>query len=90
MNIYVANIDFKASESDLRKAFEQYGTVESVKIVLEKEPNPSTGARRSRGFGFVIMPDAQEADNALASLNGARFMSRDLAVNEARPQPASR
>ena len=89
MNIYVANIDFKASESDLRKAFEQYGTVESVKIVLEKEPS-ATGARRSRGFGFVIMPDAQEADNALASLNGARFMSRDLAVNEARPQPASR
>ncbi|HEY3402331.1 MAG TPA: RNA-binding protein [Ohtaekwangia sp.] len=83
MNIYVANIPFKASEDELRELFEQHGEVSSVKIIMDKETN------RSRGFGFVEMADATAAKNAINELNGYNFIGKDLVVNEARPKTDS-
>ena len=80
MNIYVANIAFKASENELRELFEQHGEVSSVKIILDRETN------RSRGFGFIEMPDNDAAQQAINELNGFNFLGKDLAVNEARPK----
>jgi RNA recognition motif-containing protein len=79
MNIYVANISFRASESQLKELFQQFGEVASVKIVTDRE----TG--RSRGFGFVEMPNDSEGSAAIAQLNGNSFQDRNLVVNEARP-----
>lgn len=83
MNIYVANIPFKASEAELRELFEQHGEVSSVKIVLDKETN------RSRGFGFIEMPDDSAAKQAINELNGYSFIGKELVVNEARPKSDS-
>jgi RNA recognition motif-containing protein len=80
MNIYVSNISFKSSESDLRELFEQHGEVSSVKIILDKE------TQRSRGFGFVEMPDEAAAKQAMSELNGYNFQGKELMVNEARPK----
>lgn len=80
MNIYVANIPFKASEGELRELFEQHGEVSSAKIILDKETN------RSRGFGFIEMPDSEAGQNAINELNGSNFLGKDLLVNEARPK----
>lgn len=80
MNIYVANISFKAQESDLKRLFEAHGQVESVKIVTDRE----TG--RSRGFGFVEMPNESEGKAAINALHDTDFQTRTLVVNEARPQ----
>lgn len=79
MNIYVANISFRASEGQLKELFEQYGEVSSVKIVTDRQ----TG--RSRGFGFVEMPNDSEGSAAIAQLNGVSFQDRNLVVNEAKP-----
>jgi RNA recognition motif-containing protein len=79
MNIYVANISFRAREQDLKELFSQYGEVASVKIVTDRE----TG--RSRGFGFIEMPNDSEGKKAIAELNGFEFSQRNLVVNEARP-----
>jgi len=83
MNIYVANIPFKASEDELKELFEQHGEVTSVKIILDRETN------RSRGFGFVEMADDASAKNAINELNGFSFLGKDLVVNEARPKSDS-
>src|ERR1043165_9596983 len=80
MNIYVANIPFKASEDELRELFEQHGEVSSAKIIFDKETN------RSRGFGFVEMTDASAAEQAINELNGFSFLGKDLSVSEARPK----
>ena len=80
MNIYVANIPFKAKDDDLRELFEQYGEVTSAIIIMDKE------SQRSRGFGFVEMKDDTEAHEAIKSLNGHDFMEKTLIVNEARPR----
>ena len=80
MNIYVANIPFKASDDELRELFEQHGEVSSAKIILDKETN------RSRGFGFVEMPDDNAAKQAINELNGFSFIGKELAVSEARPK----
>ena len=80
MNIYVANIPFKASEDELRELFEQHGEVSSVKIILDRETN------RSRGFGFVEMSDEESAKQAINALNGYSFIGKELLVNEARPK----
>ncbi len=79
MNIYIANINFRAREEQLKELFQQYGEVASVKIVTDRE----TG--RSRGFGFVEMPNDDEGKAAIAKLNGVEFQQRNLVVNEARP-----
>lgn len=79
-NIFVGNLDFGATEDSLRALFEQYGTVEKVEIIRDRD----TG--RSRGFAFVEMPDADAADRAIAALNGANVGGRAINVNEARPK----
>lgn len=80
MNIYVANISFKADENQLRQIFEEFGQVSSIKIVTDRE----TG--RSRGFGFVEMPNEAEGRQAISALNGKSVYDRQLVVNEARPK----
>lgn len=79
MNIYIANINFRAQEDQLKELFQQYGEVSSVKIVADRE----TG--RSRGFAFVEMPNDAEGKEAISKLNGYDFQERNLVVNEARP-----
>ena len=80
MNIFVGNLAFTATEQELRTCFEAYGTVETVRIMTDRE----TG--RSRGFGFVEMPDATEGQAAIDGLNGTSLGGRSLTVNEARPR----
>ena len=79
-NIFVGNLDFAATDSSVRSMFEQYGTVDRVNLVTDRD----TG--RSRGFAFVEMSNTEEADRAIAGLNGADFQGRALNVNEARPK----
>ena len=83
MNIYVANIPYVVSEDMLRELFEEHGDVDSVKIILDRETN------RSRGFGFVEMPD-EDAQKAIEALDGHSFHGRELKVNEAKPRPERR
>ena len=80
MNIFVGNIPFGSSADDMRQLFEQYGTVENVNMITDRE----TG--RFRGFGFVEMLEAEEANAAIAELNGSMLSGRPLTVNEARPR----
>jgi RNA recognition motif-containing protein len=80
MNIYVGNLSYGMSEDELREAFAAYGDVASVKILSDRE----TG--RSRGFGFVEMPNQSEGEAAVAQLNGKDLGGRSLRVNEARPR----
>jgi cold-inducible RNA-binding protein len=82
-NIFVGNLDFSATEANVRTLFEQYGTVERVNLVTDRD----TG--RARGFGFVEMTDASEAERAISQLNGTDLGGRALSVNEARPKPQS-
>jgi RNA recognition motif-containing protein len=78
--IYVGNLSFSMTESELRSLFEPHGSIENATIATDRD----TG--RSRGFGFVSMPDDQEAEKAMAALNGKDLGGRALTVNEARPQ----
>jgi RNA recognition motif-containing protein len=80
MNIFIGNLAFTTTEDDLRQLFATYGHVDRVQILQDR----ATG--RSRGFGFVEMPDASEAQAALASLHGATLGGRALIVDEARPR----
>lgn len=80
MNIYVANIPWKASEEQLKQLFAEYGEVSSAKIIMDKV------TQRSRGFGFIEMADDSAGRNAINELNGADFMGKNLVVNEARPR----
>ena len=80
MNIYVGNLSYNMSESELRDAFGAYGEVSSVKILMDRE----TG--RSRGFAFVEMPNQSEAEAAITQLNGKDLGGRPLRINEARPR----
>ena len=80
MNIYVGNLSYSLSEAELREAFADFGDVASVKILSDRE----TG--RSRGFGFVEMPNQAEGEAAVAHLNGKDLGGRALRVNEARPR----
>ena len=78
--IFVGNFAYSMTETELRSMFQPYGTVESASLVNDRD----TG--RSRGFGFVEMPDGGEADKAIAALNGTDSGGRPLTVNEARPK----
>jgi len=80
-NIFVGNLNFNTSEDELRQMFEAHGQVDRVSIMTDRE----TG--RSRGFGFVEMANAEEAERAIAALNGTQLGGRTLNVNEARPKP---
>ena len=79
-NLYVGNLPHSTTETELRKAFEPHGTIEKITLVTDRD----TG--RSRGFAFVEMADASEADKAMAALNGSELGGRTLAINEARPK----
>jgi cold-inducible RNA-binding protein len=76
--LFVGNLSFQTSESDITAAFEQFGPVESVAIITDRD----TG--RSKGFGFVVMGE-EEANKAIAKLNGTELSGRALTVNEAKP-----
>jgi len=79
-NIFVGNLDFGATDATVRSLFEPYGAVDRVNVVTDRD----TG--RSRGFAFVEMSDASQADAAINALNGANLDGRALNVNEARPK----
>jgi cold-inducible RNA-binding protein len=80
MNIYVGNISWDLTEEEIKSAFEAHGQVSTVKIITDKY----TG--RSRGFGFVEMPEKAEAEAAISNLNGKELKGREIVVNEARPR----
>ena len=80
MNIYVGNLPYSITEEELRAAFERHGVVSSAKIVIDRE----TG--RSKGFGFVEMPDQDEAEAAVKALDGAPLNGRPARVNPAKPR----
>src|SRR5262245_7580509 len=78
--LYVGNLGYGVTDSDLSKMFEAHGTVESAQVIMDRD----TG--RSKGFGFVEMKTEQEAQAAIAALNGADVQGRPLTVNEAKPK----
>ena len=80
MNIYVGNLSFDATETDIQNAFDPYGEVNSVNIIKDRD----TG--RSRGFGFVEMKDKQDGQTAIDGVNLKEIAGRAVTVNEARPR----
>lgn len=84
MNIYVGNLSFSATESEIERVFGEHGEVRSVNIVKDRD------TRQSRGFGFVEMIDDQAAKRAIAAINGQDVSGRSLTVNEARPRTERR
>jgi len=82
-NLFVGNMTFQTTEADLKALFEPFGQVARVHIAIDRE------TRRSRGFGFVEMPNDAEAAKAMQALDGKDFGGRQLKVNEARPREAS-
>lgn len=80
MNIYVGNLSWNLKEQDLTDLFTPFGEVASAKIVMDKFTN------RSKGFGFVDMPNDEQAQAAIAQLNGSEVDGRNLVVNESRPK----
>jgi RNA recognition motif-containing protein len=81
MDIYVGNLPYDASDSDLQQLFSKYGSVTSARVVTDR----ATG--RAKGFGFVEMNDRAEAEKAIASTNGTDMNGRPLRVNESQPKP---
>lgn len=80
MNIYAGNLSFNCTEQDLRAAFEAFGEVSDVRLISDRDSG------RSKGFGFVEMPNDDEARAAIDGMNGKEFMGREAKVNEARPR----
>ena len=76
MNMYIGNLSYNVRESDLRDVMEEFGTVDSVKLIIDRD------TRRSKGFAFVEMPEDSEAQN----LNGATYEGRQMVVKEALPR----
>jgi cold-inducible RNA-binding protein len=81
-NIFVGNLNFQTTQDELYAAFAQYGAVERVNIITDRDSG------QPRGFAFVEMTDRREAENAIAQLNGAELNGRAMNVNEARPKPS--
>ena len=78
--VYVGNLSYGTTDSDLQKMFEGFGTVESAQVIMDRESG------RSKGFGFVEMGSQQEAEAAIKGLNGKDIDGRALTVNEAKPR----
>ena len=83
-NIYVGNLSWEASEFDVQNLFDEFGKVNSVKIILDRETS------RSKGFGFVEMSDSEEASRAISALNGKEVLGRNLRVNISESNPNRR
>lgn len=80
-NIFVGNLSFQTTQDELLATFSQYGNVERVNIVTDRDSG------QSRGFAFVEMTERRDAESAINSLNGAELNGRAMNVNEARPKP---
>ena len=80
MNIFVGNLSHDVTEDDFRELFVSFGEVESATIIMDRYSG------QPKGFGFVEMPNGDEAERAIQELNGKEFMERELTVNEARPR----
>jgi cold-inducible RNA-binding protein len=80
MNIFVGSLSFECTDRDLNSAFSAYGAVDSARVITDRD----TG--QSRGFGFVEMPDDNEARAAIEAMNGRDLLGRPIKVNEARPR----
>lgn len=80
MNIFVAKLNYDTSEDTLRATFEQFGAVDSAKIIFDREQG------RSKGFGFVEMPNDDEANAAISELNDTELDGRTIVVKEAQPR----
>ena len=80
MNIYVGNLAYSMTDNDLREVFSEYGEVAGVSVITDKRSG------RPKGFGFVEMPNQQEAEAAISALNETSVQGRDIKVNEARPR----
>jgi len=81
-NIFVGNLSYSTTQEDLYAAFAQFGSVERVNVVTDRDSG------QPRGFAFVEMTNAGDAQNAISQLNGAELNGRAMNVNEARPKPA--
>ena len=81
MNIYIGNLPYSISEDDLRDLFATHGEVSSANIIIDRDSG------RSKGFGFVEMPDKSQAESAINALNESDVQGRNVRVNEARPRP---
>ena len=81
MDIYVGNFGYDVTDNDLKAAFEAYGEVESARVIMDRD------AGRSKGFGFVEMPDKEEALKAIEALNETELGGRNITVNESKPKP---
>ena len=84
MNIYIGNISYQTTEDEVSTLFGEHGAVDSVHLISDRD----TG--RSKGFGFVEMPNDEEAKKAIEAVDGSEFGGRQLKVNEARPRPPRR
>ena len=80
MNIYVGNLLFDVSESDLREAFGKFGEITEVRLIMDKYSG------KSKGFAFIEMPSKEEAEKAIEEMNGKEFMGREITVSEAKPK----
>ena len=78
--MYIGNLSYNVRESDLRDVMEEFGTVDSVKLIIDRD------TRRSKGFAFVEMPEDSEAQNAIRDLYGATYEGRQMVVKEALPR----
>lgn len=81
MNLYVGNLGFDVTDQELKTAFQAHGEIESARIIIDRDSG------RSKGFGFVEMPNREQADAAIKALNGTDLGGRAITVNEARPKP---
>jgi RNA recognition motif-containing protein len=84
MKVFVGNLSYNVTEGDLLYAFEAFGQVASATVIKDEQSG------RSKGFGFVEMPEEAEARSAIAALNGQAFKGRTITVNEARPETDDR
>lgn len=80
MNIFIGNLNYKVQSAELGRVFEQYGEVTSARVIIDRE----TG--RSKGFGFVEMPQDEEATKAINELNGTQLAGREMIVSKANPK----
>ncbi|MBP6065123.1 RNA-binding protein [Bacteroides sp.] len=80
MNMYIGNLSYRVKEADLRQVMEEYGTVDSVKLITDRD------TKRSKGFAFVEMSNDEEAQRVIAELNGAEYEGRQMVVKEALPR----